>query len=131
MVRILGLKALGVAVSIDDFGTGYSSLAHLKRFPLDVLKIDRFFVKDLPNAPANEALISSILALCKGLNLGTVAEGIETREQLESLRTLGCQIVQGYFISRPVPAEQIIALLGRDWLQEFGHTLEARRGSAA
>jgi len=117
--RIWALKALGIAVSVDDFGTGYSSLAHLKRFPLDVLKIDRYFVKDLPNAPANEALISSILALCKGLNLGTVAEGIETREQLESLRTLGCPIVQGYFISRPVPAEQIIALLGRDWLQAF------------
>lgn len=130
VVRILALKALGVAVAIDDFGTGYSSLAHLKRFPLDVLKIDRFFVKDLPNAPANEALISSILALCKGLNLGTVAEGVETREQLESLRTLGCQIVQGYFISRPVPAEQILALLGHDWLQAFGHTREATRGSA-
>ncbi|MDP2056854.1 MAG: EAL domain-containing protein, partial [Thiobacillus sp.] len=102
VVRILALKALGVAVSIDDFGTGYSSLAHLKRFPLDVLKIDRFFVKDLPNASANEALISSILALCKGLNLGAVAEGVETRGQLESLRKLGCKIVQGYFISRPV-----------------------------
>jgi len=130
VVRILALKALGVAVAIDDFGTGYSSLAHLKRFPLDVLKIDRFFVKDLPNASANEALISSILALCKGLNLGTVAEGVETLEQLESLRTLGCQIVQGYFVSRPVPAEQILALLGHDWLQEFGHAREARRGSA-
>jgi diguanylate cyclase (GGDEF)-like protein len=117
--RIRALKALGIAVSVDDFGTGYSSLAHLKRFPLDVLKIDRYFVKDLPNAPANEALISSILALCKGLGLGTVAEGIETRAQLESLRTLGCPIVQGYFISRPVPAEQIIALLGRDWTAAF------------
>ena len=130
VVRILALKALGVAVAIDDFGTGYSSLAHLKRFPLDVLKIDRFFVKDLPNAPANEALIGSILALCKGLNLGAVAEGVETREQLESLRALGCHIVQGYFISRPVPAEQIIELLGHDWSQEFGQTREARRGSA-
>ncbi|PKO64035.1 MAG: diguanylate cyclase, partial [Betaproteobacteria bacterium HGW-Betaproteobacteria-17] len=120
--RIRALKALGVAVSVDDFGTGYSSLAHLKRFPLDVLKIDRYFVKDLPNAPANEALISSILALCRGLGLGTVAEGIETRAQLESLRTLGCPIVQGYFISRPVPAEQIIELLGRDWLQAFDTT---------
>lgn len=118
--RIMALKALGIAVSVDDFGTGYSSLAHLKRFPLDVLKIDRFFVKDLPNAPANEALISSILALCKGLDLGTVAEGMETLEQLESLRKLGCQIVQGYFISRPVPADEIITLLGRDWLKEFG-----------
>jgi diguanylate cyclase (GGDEF)-like protein len=120
VVRIQALKALGVAVAIDDFGTGYSSLAHLKRFPLDVLKIDRFFVKDLPNAPANEALIGSILALCHGLNLGAVAEGVETREQLDSLRTLGCRIVQGYFISRPVAADQILALLDHDWLATFG-----------
>ncbi len=116
---IQALKALGVAVAIDDFGTGYSSLAHLKRFPLDILKIDRYFVKDIPHAPVNEALISSILALCQGLNLGTVAEGVENREQLEILRKLGCQVVQGYFISRPVPAEEIAALLDRDWLQEF------------
>ncbi|MHB1213385.1 MAG: putative bifunctional diguanylate cyclase/phosphodiesterase [Thiobacillus sp.] len=119
VVRILALKALGVAVAIDDFGTGYSSLAHLKRFPLDVLKIDRYFVKDLPNAPANKALIGSILALCEGLNLGAVAEGVETREQLESLRTLGCKIVQGYFISRPVPAGQITTLLDHDWTRAF------------
>ena len=129
--RIMALKALGITVSVDDFGTGYSSLAHLKRFPLDVLKIDRFFVKDLPNAPASEALISSILALCKGLDLGTVAEGMETREQLESLRKLGCQIVQGYFISRPVPAGEIAALLGHDWLKEFGQPREAARQDAA
>jgi diguanylate cyclase (GGDEF)-like protein len=130
VVRILALKALGVAVAIDDFGTGYSSLAHLKRFPLDALKIDRFFVKDLPNASASEALIGSILALCEGLNLGAVAEGVETREQLESLRALGCRTVQGYFVSRPVPAEQIPALLARDWLQEFGESAETHRGGA-
>ncbi|WP_296824583.1 EAL domain-containing protein [Thiobacillus sp.] len=116
---ILALKALGVAVAIDDFGTGYSSLAHLKRFPLDILKIDRYFVKDIPHAPVNEALISSILALCQGLKLGTVAEGVENREQLDVLRKLGCQVVQGYFISRPVPAGEIVALLDRDWLKEF------------
>ncbi|MBS0216532.1 MAG: EAL domain-containing protein [Proteobacteria bacterium] len=116
---ILALKALGVAVAIDDFGTGYSSLAHIKRFPLDILKIDRYFVKDIPHAPINEALIGSILALCRGLKLGTVAEGVENREQLDVLRKLGCQIVQGYFISRPVPADEIAALLDRDWLKEF------------
>jgi len=120
--RIQALKALGISVSVDDFGTGYSSLAHLKRFPLDVLKIDRYFVKDIHHASANEALVRSILTLCKGLNLGTVTEGVENREQLESLRNLGCQIVQGYFISEPVPAEAVLALLGRDWLQEFGAT---------
>jgi EAL domain-containing protein (putative c-di-GMP-specific phosphodiesterase class I) len=99
-------------------------LAHLKRFPLDVLKIDRYFVKDLPNAPANEALISSILALCRGLGAGARhrRRRDETRVQLESLRALGCPIVQGYFISRPVPAEQIIELLGRDWLRTFDPT---------
>ncbi len=131
VVRILALKALGVAVAIDDFGTGYSSLAHLKRFPLDVLKIDRFFVKDLPNASANKALISSILALCKGLNLGAVAEGVETREQLESLRALGCQIVQGYFVSRPVPAEDILELLGRDWTSAFSPEQQVQSGLTA
>ncbi|MHB1092227.1 putative bifunctional diguanylate cyclase/phosphodiesterase [Thiobacillus sp.] len=116
---ILALKALGVAVAIDDFGTGYSSLAHLKRFPIDILKIDRFFVKDIPRSTVNEALIRSILALSQGLGLDTVAEGVETREQLDVLRALGCQVVQGYFISRPVAAGEIAALLTRDWLQEF------------
>lgn len=120
--RILALKALGITVAIDDFGTGYSSFAHLKRFPLDVLKIDRYFVKDIQHDPVNEALINSILALCKGLHLGAVAEGIETRGQLESLRTLGCEVVQGYYISRPVPAEHILPLLERDWSQTFVDT---------
>jgi len=118
--KVQALKALGISVAVDDFGTGYSSLAHLKRFPLDVLKIDRYFVKDVHHAPASEALVSSILALCKGLKLGIVAEGIENREQLESLRKLGCQVVQGYFISRPVPADAIHALLSKNWLQVLG-----------
>ncbi len=117
--KVQALKTLGISVAVDDFGTGYSSLAHLKRFPLDVLKIDRYFVKDIHHAPASEALASSILALSKGLNLGIVAEGIENRAQLESLRRLGCQVVQGYFISRPVPADAIRALLGRNWLDTF------------
>lgn len=120
--KILELKALGITIAIDDFGTGYSSLAHLKRFPLDVLKIDRYFVKDIQHDPINEALVNSILALCKGLNLGTVAEGVENRDQLESLRTLGCPVMQGYYISHPVPAEQILPLLERDWSQTFGDT---------
>ena len=118
--KVQALKALGISVAVDDFGTGYSSLAHLKRFPLDVLKLDRYFVKDIHHAPASEALVSSILALCKGLNLGIVAEGIENREQLESLSRLGCQVVQGYFISRPVPADAINTLLSKNWLQALG-----------
>ncbi|MDP1928734.1 MAG: EAL domain-containing protein [Thiobacillus sp.] len=118
--KILELKALGISIAIDDFGTGYSSLAHLKRFPIDVLKIDRYFIKDLRHDSVNEALVNSILALCKGLNLDTVAEGVENTSQLEILRKLGCPVVQGYLFSRPVPAERIVELLQRDWLQELG-----------
>jgi diguanylate cyclase (GGDEF)-like protein len=117
--KIHALKLLGISVSIDDFGTGYSSLAHLKRFPLDVLKIDRYFVRDLPGDKTTEALISSILALCKGLKLGAIAEGVENREQLVAIRKLGCHILQGFLVSQPVPAEQVIALLHHDWRKEF------------
>lgn len=117
--RILSLKALGVSIAVDDFGTGYSSLAHLKRFPLDCLKIDRYFVKDLQEARINEAFIDSILALCKGLHLDSVAEGVENLQQLEQLRGLGCQAVQGDLVSRPVPAAQIAGLLGRNWQEEL------------
>ncbi len=113
--RILELKALGVSVAVDDFGTGYSSLAHLKRFPVDVLKIDRYFVKDIEHDPVNKALVSAILTLSQDLSLKNVAEGIETQAQLECLRTLGCQIVQGYLISQPVPAGQITTMLDYDW----------------
>ncbi|MFP5418356.1 MAG: putative bifunctional diguanylate cyclase/phosphodiesterase [Gammaproteobacteria bacterium] len=111
--RVRDLKALGVAVSIDDFGTGYSSLAHLKRFDLDVLKIDRYFVKDIQNDPVNQALIRSILALCTNLGLDTVTEGVETQAQLDCLRQLGCGVVQGYLLGRPAPAAAFAGLLAR------------------
>lgn len=113
--RILELKALGVSVAVDDFGTGYSSLAHLKRFPVDVLKIDRYFIKEIEHDPVNKAMVSAILTLSKDLNLKNVAEGIETQAQLECLRKMGCPIVQGYLISQPVPARQITAMLSYDW----------------
>ena len=116
--KILALKELGVAVAIDDFGTGYSSLAHLKRFPLDCLKIDRYFVKDIQDTLINEAFISSILALCQGLGLDSVAEGVETPQQLERVRELGCNVIQGTLISPPVPAGQVVELLARDWSLE-------------
>ncbi len=117
--RIRALKEIGVAVAVDDFGTGYSSLAHLKRFPLDCLKIDRYFIKDIQDAAVNEAFVGSILTLCQGLHLDAVAEGVEDVRQLERLRKLGCKRVQGYLVSRPVPAQQIAGLLARDWLGEF------------
>ncbi len=120
VARIQALKALGVAVAVDDFGTGYSSLAHLKRFPVNALKIDRYFVKDLGTAAVNEALVASILALCDGLHLDAVAEGVENVQQLERLRRLGCRIVQGYLVSKPVPAEQLTELLQHDWHTALG-----------
>lgn len=109
--RVNALKALGVAVAVDDFGTGYSSLAHLKRFPLDVLKIDHYFVGELPTSSVNEALVRSILALCEDLGLEAVAEGVDSRQQLDCLRKLGCRLVQGFLFSEPVPAEQATQLL--------------------
>jgi diguanylate cyclase (GGDEF)-like protein len=118
--KIIALKKLGIAVAVDDFGTGYSSLAHLKRFPVDCLKIDRYFIKDIQDELINEAFISSILALCKGLDLEAVAEGVESVQQLVQLQKLGCKLVQGYLVSRPVTAEQIKDLLARDWHGAFG-----------
>lgn len=109
------LKTMGVTVSIDDFGTGYSSLSHLKRFPVDTLKIDRSFVTDLPHDGDDVAITKAILSIGKSLNLSVVAEGVEDKEQLEFLREHGCDFVQGYFLSRPLPPDELVKwLLARD-----------------
>jgi diguanylate cyclase (GGDEF)-like protein len=105
------LKALGVNVVLDDFGTGYSSLAYVRRFPIDVLKIDREFVADLAGEDADRTIVEAILSLGRGLRIGVIAEGVETPAHEAVLRDLGCTLAQGFHYARPMPAAEIEPLL--------------------
>ena len=107
------LRHLGIGLAIDDFGTGYSSLSYLHSFPFTTLKIDRSFISDLPTNQTLCQLTTAIVSLGNGMKMQLVAEGVETKEQLEYLRELGCQTIQGYFYSPPVPAEKMTS-----WLQK-------------
>lgn len=98
------IKALGVRIAVDDFGTGYTSLSHLKRLPIDTIKIDRSFVRELASTGPDHEIVKAILTVGQGLGLRVVAEGVETREQLDRLRDLGCVELQGYLLARPAPA---------------------------
>ncbi|MEO8296793.1 MAG: EAL domain-containing protein [Burkholderiales bacterium] len=105
--RLHALRKLGVQIALDDFGTGYSSLAYLRRFPFDTLKIDRAFVRELMTSRDARAIVRNILALAKSLRMATVAEGVEEPAQVAVLEAEGCDLVQGYFVSRPMPGEQV------------------------
>ena len=105
------LKDIGVNISLDDFGTGYSSLSYLKRFPIDVLKIDKSFVDDVTTSANDAAIALSVISLAHNLNMRVIAEGVETREQVQFLTERGCDEMQGYYFSRPVNAEAFTALL--------------------
>lgn len=107
------LKQLGIRLAMDDFGTGHSSLAYLQRFPFDKLKIDRAFIRNITESPDDAAIVMTIDAMAKSLKLEVIAEGVETEEQREFLKKCGCNEIQGYLISRPVPANQFARLLAK------------------
>ena len=98
-------------LAIDDFGTGYSSLSYLKRFPVDYVKIDRSFISELDQVGEDSAIVRAIIAMVHSLELKVVAEGVETQAQADFLKTHGCDEMQGYLISRPVPPEEFVKLL--------------------
>ncbi len=102
------LKQIGVRLSVDDFGTGYSSLSYLKLFPIDMLKIDKSFVRDITTDPSDKAIVAAITVMAQQLKLAVVAEGVETLAQLEFLRELRCGFVQGYYFCKPLPADQVL-----------------------
>ncbi len=108
-----GLKELGLELSIDDFGTGYSSLAYLKKMPLDVLKIDQSFVRDIETDASDAAIVDTIISMAKHLDLKVIAEGVETEFELNFLEDKGCTIYQGYLFSKPVPNDQFTVMLRR------------------
>ncbi|MBS4097989.1 MAG: EAL domain-containing protein [Sulfuricella sp.] len=109
--RMHQLKQLGVKLAIDDFGTGYSSLSYIKQFPIDTLKIDRSFIRDIIKDPDDAAIVSAIISMAHNLKIRVLAEGVETQEQQDFLRAQRCDEIQGYHFSKPLPAEQLIAIL--------------------
>lgn len=105
------LKDIGVVMALDDFGTGYSSLAYLRRFPIDIIKIDQSFVLDLIANPEAASIVRAIIAMAGSLNMKTVAEGVETKQQLDFLASHGCDVIQGFYLSRALPTDEFITLL--------------------
>lgn len=109
IITLKNLKGLGILISLDDFGTGYSTLKYLKEFPVDIIKIDKLFVMDLSNSSKDREIVKTIITLAHNLNLRVIAEGIETQDHLRFLKQYHCNEGQGYFFSRPLPGNELIA----------------------
>ncbi|MBM6584136.1 GGDEF and EAL domain-containing protein [Microvirga sp. BT689] len=121
------LSSEGVRIALDDFGTGYASLLHLKQHPIDVLKIDQSFIRNLPSSPEDAAILSAVLDLGRNLGLTTVAEGIETAAQAEYLRAAGCDQGQGFFFRRPTPRDAVVDVIAA-WQPHLAHRADDHRG---
>jgi EAL domain-containing protein (putative c-di-GMP-specific phosphodiesterase class I) len=121
------LHALGVRVAIDDFGTGYSSLSYLKRFPIDVVKLDRTFVQGVVTDPVDTEIANAVIRLSKALKMTTVAEGVETDTQRQMLVELGCPLIQGYLTARPLPAADFLEFWDTSYLEPNVADLETHR----
>jgi EAL domain-containing protein (putative c-di-GMP-specific phosphodiesterase class I) len=115
---------MGIGVALDDFGTGYSSLSYLHRFPFSKIKIDQSFVRDLMTNKESMSIVRAVTGLGKSLGIKTLAEGVETLEQLNKLRNTGCTEVQGYFFSRPKPSREVPAMIERLQRIRDGNSLE-------
>jgi diguanylate cyclase (GGDEF)-like protein len=127
---IAALKAIGCGISLDDFGTGYSSLSHVHRLPLDKLKVDRSFVRDVNANPVSHKIIKSLTGLCADMEISCVVEGVETKEQLDSLKRLGADYIQGYYFAEPMPAEAIYGFLAKE-RQRFAEPAAAKVAGAS
>jgi diguanylate cyclase (GGDEF)-like protein len=124
---IATLKAMGCGISLDDFGTGYSSLSHVHRLPLDKIKVDRSFVADVNDNPVSHKIIKSLTGLCADMEIACVVEGVETRAQLDSLRRLGCDFIQGYYFAKPMPVGAVSDYLAREQVRLGGQALSTVR----
>ena len=110
------LKQIGVSLAIDDFGTGYSSLIYLKHMPIDIIKIDQSFVNDMTVNKDDASICDAIIKLAKSLNLEVIAEGVETLDQIELLKRLDCNNIQGYIVSKPLGCKEFEMFLSKDWI---------------